>query len=101
MPAPFLAKKSPMKNTLSILSVLLLFFACAKEKGQVPESNMQEEKNEFIQGELSVKLDEELAARIEKGGILESSLQISSMERVVPDAGKFEERTREAGLHRW
>ena len=101
MPAPFLAKKSPMKNTLSILSVLLLFFACAKEKGQVPESNMQEEKSEFIQGELSVKLDEELAARIEKGGILESSLQISSIERVFPDAGKFEERTRKAGLHRW
>lgn len=69
---------------------------------------------DIIEGQAIVKLDNGLTELIEedlKGeGIytksedinnLVETLGIRSIERLFPDAGRFEKRTREAGLHRW
>lgn len=99
--------------------VLLAVFlgACSRESASdlMPEEVAQEQKSPYIPGVAIVKFSEDVVATLEEFGesipILEtksvnlasmlSGLGVVSIERIVPDAGKFEERTREAGLHRW
>lgn len=101
---------------------LLLAGACAKQefsgtaaddngpKGPVMEQEMTPEQIEqvmFIPGKAIVKLSEEMTLAVEKG-IQTKALAgpaeiigICNMERVFPDAGEFEVRTRREGLHRF
>ncbi len=72
-------------------------------------------KNSVHAGKIVVKFSEEMVAEIEKcNADLEKILTLTKsadhplrkvtpvqMERLFPHAGEFEERTREAGLHRW
>lgn len=78
-----------------------LLAGCAKERisETVPAETGTPEKP--ASGVLSVKLSEELALQIEKGGSLPAPMNITSMERIFPDAGEFEARSRAEGLHRW
>jgi len=51
-----------------------------------------------------VYLDESLTAKAERGAavaVLPENLRVSAMDRLFPDAGQWEPRTRAAGLHRW
>lgn len=78
----------------------------------VPEA-VSEGVSTYIPGVAAVKFSEEFAAALEEGGIdavetkgggvqrMISVLGVSSIQRIVPDAGRFEDRTRRAGLHRW
>ena len=115
---------SVMKTTrfASFLLAGLAVFAlasCNKEKEvdapQVqPTENSAGKHSAEIPGEAKVYLSEEMTAIVEEaaamGGVvtkssalndLVSSLGITSMRRLFPDAGEFEERTRREGLHRW
>ncbi len=110
------------RSSLSIISIItaILVSSCSREG--LPEQQSKEEapvqgKEEiFEQGVIEVKFDDTLTEKIEAdlkaGGAvtkatssglfdLYSSMGIISMERIFPYAGKFEPRTREAGLHRW
>jgi len=113
-----------MNKTILYLSAvaMLLVGACAKSEiesvsasdggADVPEvgqgvSPVEVTSAKFISGKAIVKFSEEMTLAIEKGtatkavaGISEA-IGLSGMERVFPDAGEFEERTRREGLHRF
>lgn len=66
----------------------------------------------FIPGEAVIRLSEEMVDRIERCGVSQvtgsgelasvcKELGVSSMERLFPDAGEYEPRTRKEGLHRF
>lgn len=72
------------------------------------------EPSYYVQGEAIIYISEELNNLVEKdladGRIITksdglndivSSLGVTSMTRLFPDAGEFEPRTRKEGLHRW
>ena len=51
-----------------------------------------------------VYMDEALTAKAEKGDVLAMlphNLRVKAMDRLFPDAGQWEPRTRASGLHRW
>ena len=99
--------------------VVVILASCSKEKeADAPRTEPAESSTKklsaVIPGEAKVFLSEEMAAIVEEaaatGGVvtkssalndLVSSLGITSMRRLFPYAGEFEERTRHEGLHRW
>ena len=103
----------------SILSLSLLLAAsivqsCADasvitaEEAAAP--SVPHRRSAFIPGSVIVEVSEELAADLSSGtlGTRSSalndtfgSLGVVSIERLYPDAGEWEPRHREAGLHRW
>lgn len=110
------------RSSLSIIPIIIAILVSSCSSEALPEQQSKEEvpaqgKEEvFEQGVIEVKFDETLTEKIEAdleaGGAvtkatssglfdLYSSMGIISMERIFPYAGKFEPRTREAGLHRW
>lgn len=68
---------------------------------QAPNPSEPVVSTPFVEGEATVELSEDLAARVEQDHSLLQDLNIESLERVFPYAGEFEERTRKAGLHRF
>jgi serine protease len=110
---------------INIIPVFLLVFSlmtsCQKEYlNQDDVANEKEiviaDESLFVQGSIRVKVDEGLANQIEasrgEDGKI-NSVQVKSMSAVLlssgvksitrtfPHAGKFEERSRKAGLHLW
>ena len=98
------------------LPVLLLAAACNKEPVlSGTESAVSEEARQdpcLIPGVLLVQLSDGMIDALEGAGSpvqtksaafnsLSETLSVTSVERVFPDAGRFEARHREAGLHRW
>lgn len=93
--------------------------ACSKEKESVISDPRPSEKPAAtlppeIPGEAKVYFSEEMTALVEEAAgmgtvvtkssalnDLVSELGITSMRRLFPHAGEFEERTRREGLHRW
>lgn len=68
----------------------------------VPEEEV--EALAFQPGVAIVYFDEATTARVEKGLTVKSlvpGLKVTSAERLFPEAGEFEPRTRREGLHRW
>lgn len=112
-----------MMNRSSLIVLLLgaaVFAACSREQAAVepqeePTSQEVKESPIYIQGEANILLDDDLTAVIEEtlqGGTFQATksisfnelveqLGITSLERVFPDAGEFEARHREFGLHKW
>mgnify|MGYP002624695214 CR=1 FL=1 len=111
-----------MKNNWIILSVVaILGTACAKteeqaveEEKSVTETPAAAPATPYVPGVAYVYLSEPMTALVEdalrseqvptKAGELGLALQdlnVKSMERLFPDAGEFEPRTRREGLHRW
>lgn len=108
-----------MNTEKSFLFALILILCSCAQDIVYPEADVQtpaqeEKEPAVIAGEIIVKfsdamivmLEEDLASgnlvtRSSELNILNDELGITSMERVFPHAGRFEERTREAGLHRW
>ena len=88
---------------------LVLLLGCAKEAADLPDApevGFSFDRS-IVTGELCVKFDEETVSRIEAGEFAAtkaagvSSLGEFTLERVFPDAGQWEPRSRRAGLHRW
>ena len=110
------------KWSVSLLVVVLLF-ACSKQEAVQEEAAVepvelsplvQQEAGAFVPGIANVLVTEEFSQLIEsdleagslqtKSGSLNSALDglhVLSMRRLFPDEGKYEERTRREGLHRW
>lgn len=96
---------------LSFMATLLsvLFTSCKPEVFQSEEVSTEEGMP--IVRKTVVKFEESAAKRIEenpevfvvdsKSFVSTDVLEICSVKRLFPDAGKFEERTRNEGLHRW
>ncbi|MGM9734860.1 MAG: S8 family serine peptidase [Candidatus Cryptobacteroides sp.] len=94
-----------MKKTSisALMALMVVLFSCVKENnsphipvGEAPESCM-------IEGLADVFVSEELARIIEDTGIPDAFLQcgVISFERTFPDDPRWEQRHRDAGLHRW
>ena len=88
----------------ALLSVLV---ACERETATAspaPEPVATEQEDDvFVPGEMVVELTDEMTAQIEKCTPEEAGalLGVISAERLYADAGEWEPRHREAGLHRW
>ena len=79
---------------------------------QSPDVAMTEEEHDkvaFLPGEAIIYLSEDMAAKVESsqegareqiGGVWDE-IGVETMERLYPDAGKFEPRVRREGLHRF
>ena len=104
------------KYLLTAAGFVLLAAACTREAdfSANPEQAPQNAQpalcgSVYVPGEMQVLFDEETAALLEEGVPTKSTplaqamdeLGILSCERIFPDAGQWEERHREAGLHRW
>lgn len=106
-----------MKRVLTALSAAVILFGCAREEVSQPVVEQEQSSSEndgYVQGEVIVKLSDELTELVEadlasgrvatkSAGLnaLVSDLGIKSMHRLFPDAGEYEERTRREGLHKW
>lgn len=104
-------------NSLLVI-VMILCASCQKEAQNVVKKEGQKEvqlESSFVPGTILVQFDEPTINSLEKQSITKgalltktgvlsvdnalSSLSAYSLERVFPDAGEWEERHREAGLH--
>lgn len=108
-----------MKKYLLILPLLALI-SCQREvevmENDQPVQTTAEEESFYKPGRMIVKFSPEIVADLEahtlesgkveitavrKARGLVDELGIQSMERLFPNAGKYEERTRREGLHLW
>ena len=89
------------------LSVFGLFMmACAREEIIVSETSVQDTPigMQAQKGRLRLKFKSRFAGKAEQAVYTRAGtgdIRIVSMKRLFPFAGKFEERTRKAGLHLW
>lgn len=107
-----------MKRLISVFIPLLIIASCSKEAGTVPVPAVDDQEetpvldSNLIPGTVIVQLSDAMIDAIESAGSpvmtksagfnrLSEYLDITSIERVFPDGGRFEERHRKAGLHRW
>lgn len=108
-----------MKTSKSLLSALLLILcSCAQDivhsQEEVSAPSQTQAEPAIKAGEIIVKFTDDMTQMLEADlasgnvvtrsselNLLTEELGIRSMERVFPYAGEFEDRTREAGLHRW
>ena len=110
-----------MKRLLTVVAACLVFAACARETemdgvpsaeapAKIFASDIPEE--DLIPDEMNIYVDEQTAEMLEAamdadGNVVMPKVKafegagVESMRRLFPYAGKFEPRTREAGLHRW
>ncbi|MBQ2965860.1 MAG: S8 family serine peptidase [Bacteroidales bacterium] len=107
-----------IRNLFLFAFTIILCSSCAQDivftQEVVPSSPEEKEEPAIISGEVIVKFSDDMTTLIEEDlsdgkivtksselNMLTHELGIRSMERVFPEAGEFEERTRAAGLHRW
>jgi len=97
--------------------LVILCSSCAQDivySNEELAPSSKEPEPAVVSGEMVVKFTDEMALMIEDAvnagtvvtrssdfNLLSEQLGILSMERVFEHAGEFEQRTREAGLHRW
>lgn len=100
-----------MKNSILLYISLALLTACQVAEPILETAPATSRKEVFNSGTLLVEFDDEMTALIESGEKLETKAPgleslleewgAASLERVFPDAGVYEERTRREGLHRF
>ena len=114
------AKRLGMTKAAAALLCLLTVWNCSYDNLSLPQEAEEETVTDnpanTVAGKLIIKVSDALASEIENATDDEGNvelpevkslsadaipLEITSMERLFPYAGKFEARTREAGLHKW
>ena len=93
-----------MRNPLSILLILLpLLAGCSVQEPDPGPDSPAESAGSVVPGEAVLLLSEEAADSFDPGAntALLESLGVTGIGRVFPEAGAFEARHRDAGLHRW
>lgn len=112
-----------MKKIFVVVAMLsLMLFSCVKESFSPGNKDINDEavlesiEEKFIPGVIRIRVTENLASKIElarnEEGKVENigvksmediinSGRVLSIKRTFPYAGRFEERTRKAGLHLW
>lgn len=77
--------------------------ASALKGTDTPYTQEQIDQAIYVQGSAIVQFSPEMAEAIERGanpfGTISSSVTVNHYERLFPEAGEYEARTREAGLH--
>ena len=90
------------RNFAKLAFLIVAAVCCSKketlEQSQAPTTSEPVVSSAIIPGEATIQFTEEMTALIEEGLQLDGVL---SMERVFPDAGPYEGRTRRAGLNRF
>lgn len=90
-----------MRKTLIKLVPIVLFFACTREVKpdvQRTEATVEEKQSAIIPGSYIVQFDGDY---VNQAPELLGALEEARIERIFPDAGEWEARHREAGLHCW
>lgn len=94
-----------MRKYLYTFLALSLMLSCVEEKPFVAESPESDAgAADYTCSRSVVRFTDEMAAMIEESSSSEDFLAefgVASMERLFPDGGEFEQRRREAGLHKW
>ena len=106
-----------MKKQYLLLSLIcLLPLSCTQEQAQQEQEPVNESIDPtVVEGVAQILLDDDLTMVVEEGltkgdfaatksasfNEFVETLGITSMERVFPDAGEFEARHRDFGLHKW
>jgi serine protease len=86
---------------LFLLPVLLLWGCQLNEKEEATTENTFMNPENYIPGVVRLKITEDYAQRLEaEKDVLFPGIN-ASVARTFPSCGKFEERTRKAGLHLW
>ena len=108
------------KRLLILVAAACALLSCVKEEQQVAtlskeDKEVREPRSVFVPGQVIVQFDEAtteaLEGKLTKGALdntgnesLDRVLRLlgaTSVKRLYPDAGEWEERHREAGLHTW
>lgn len=91
-----------MYKKLICAALFCIGFALPSCNTEKIEKDGVDSREEERSGVMNLCLSEEKAAAIEAGGTLEANgIKIKSINRMFPDAGEFEARHREMGLHKW
>lgn len=108
-----------MKRLFEMLALASVLAVACQRESQVPEEPQDTPTGETVAAEPQVQqvkmylgddLVRQVETALESGSYLTKSqgfnsaldqLDVVSMERLFPDAGEFEPRHREAGLHKW
>lgn len=94
-----------MKRLMILIAGLAFLGACSDRSvpdAETPEQTVDlTENGTVVPGVLRVKFTEEPADGHEALYVNGTTLRITRMERVFPEAGRYEERTRREGLHLW
>lgn len=90
-----------MRRLIFLSFLALAALSCSKDIRMPGDSDRS--GSCFIDGAAEIRVSEELAAQIERDGIPQDFLDagVTSLERIFPEAGEWEQAHREAGLHRW
>lgn len=107
-----------IKNLSLFAFAVILCTSCVQDivssNEELPTVSPETAEPAVKSGEIIVKFTDDMTQMIEEDlssgnivtrsselNLLVQEIGIKSMERVFPEAGEFEERTRAAGLHRW
>ncbi len=105
-----------MRNRSVFLCIAMIAMAVSCAREPLPEEEVQQTAGEsvYVPGEIIVLFSDEMTGLIEadlaSGGVVTKSselnavtesLGVKSLRRMFPHAGKYEERTRHVGLHKW
>lgn len=99
-----------LRKALYALVPALMLSACSLSVDSIHEVPRRHIESEFVEGTVILQVSEELAEALISGNPATKSaetalalqaLGTTSIERLYPDAGEWEPRHREAGLHRW
>ena len=95
-----------MKRSISVILAvcLCILAACSRQDLTVSPSSIDNHvRQSVLPGRAEILLTEQAAEGFSPDAFIRQAapLGVVSVERVFPDAGEFEARHREAGLHRW
>jgi len=106
-----------MRKNAFLFSMILVMVSCSVENDAVIENKQEPEEqatSSYAEGVMKILFSDEMIQEIEEdlnqGKIVTKSmglnqaldeLGITSMQRLFPYAGEYEERTRREGLHKW
>ncbi len=104
------------RYSTTIICIVSLFLAAACSRETQPDPGVSQDipskglSSALVPGSMIIEVSDELAAELDSGTLQTRSGELNnilgsigavSAERVYPDAGEWEPRHREAGLHRW
>lgn len=91
-----------IRNFAKCLSAAALAVACTVHDPEMQAPmNSEPVSSDVSAAVLNARFDDALIAQIEEGSLSLEDWGIESVERIFPDAGRYEARSREAGLHRY
>lgn len=104
------------RYSTTIICIVSLFLAAACSRETQPDPGVPQDSpskgvsSALVPGSMIIEVSDELAAELDSGTLQTRSGELNSVlgiigavsaERLYPDAGEWEPRHREAGLHRW